>query len=134
MLTQIKNPALAGTSEPGLKNTSRTDPTKPKLKWKRVLAAFYAGRSLNRFQSEIEVRDHCLPSTVSVLQEKGVVILRKDEVVPGFQGIPTHVCRYWLAPESLQRAAELLGHTKSPPEDAGEPCALPDEAPHAMEA
>src|SRR5690349_10999845 len=77
MLTQTKSPALAGTSEPGLKNTSRTDPTKPKLKWKRVLAALYGGRSLNRFQAELHLFDHCLHSTASFLQSKGLVILRR---------------------------------------------------------
>jgi hypothetical protein len=31
------------------------------------------------------------------------------ERVPGYQAIPTEVCRYWIAPESRQRARELLG-------------------------
>lgn len=48
-------------------------------------------------------------STVSGLQARGLTIHRCDEIVPGFQDIPTHVMRYRLAPESRQRAAELLG-------------------------
>lgn len=120
MLTQTKSPVLAGTSEPSLNNASQRNHTKRPLKWVRVLTAFYAGRSLNRFQAELELHDHCLHSTVSVLQGKGVAILRRDEVVPGFQGIPTHVCRYWLAPESRQLASDLLGHARAPAE-ASEP-------------
>lgn len=79
------------------------------LKWRRVLSALVSGRSFNRFEAERELHDHCLHTTVSVLQGKGLTILRRGEVVAGFQGAPTHVCRYWLAPESRERAAELLG-------------------------
>lgn len=46
-----------------------------------------------------------------MLQGKGLTIARRDEVVPGYAGLPTHVTRYWLAPESRARAAELLGVT-----------------------
>lgn len=124
MKSPTKNPVLAGTSSPGLKNTTQQNDSKPSLKWKRVLQAFYYGRSLNRFESTRELRDWCLHSTVSVLQGKGVVILRRDELVPGYQGIPTHVCRYWLAPESRQRASELLGHAVAAALP-NEPCAHP---------
>ena len=110
MLTQIKSPVPAGTGDPCAGKTSQIDHIRRPLKWKRVLTAFYAGRSLNRFQAERELHDHCLHTTASVLQGKGLTILRRDEVVPGFQNIPTHVCRYWLAPESRQRAADLLGY------------------------
>lgn len=86
-------------------------------KWKRVLAALLAGRSFNRFESERELNDHVLPQTIAKLQEKGLLIRRRDETVLGFQGIETHVTRYWLAEESKPLAGELLGvsaETKQP--------------------
>jgi hypothetical protein len=82
--------------------------TRPPAKWKRVLSAFYEGASYNRFEAERLLHDHCLHSTVSTIQRKGVTILRKTETIPGFQGIPTEVCRYWLSPESREQADALL--------------------------
>lgn len=110
MTIQRESPDTAA-SGPGLQNKSHGNHTTTKrpLKWRRVLAALHAGRSFNRFESERALADHCLHTTVSVLQGKGVTILRRDEVVPGYAGIPTHVTRYWLAPGSRERAAELLG-------------------------
>lgn len=77
-------------------------------KWQRVLRAFVDGRSLNRWEAARELRDWCLHSTVSELQGRGVKILRREEKVPGAFG-PVRCCRYWIAPEALQRARELLG-------------------------
>ncbi len=76
-------------------------------KWKRVAQAFYDGRRLNRFEAARTLRDWCLPSTVSGLEARGLVILRTDEMVPGAFG-PVRCCRYWLAPGSRALAAELL--------------------------
>lgn len=109
MEAQKQSPELAGTSGPGFSNTSQPHHNKPTLKWKRVLAALASGQTLNRFEAERELSDHCLHSTVSVLQGKGIIIQRRNETVPGYQQIPTHVVRYWLAPESRDRACELLG-------------------------
>jgi hypothetical protein len=81
-------------------------------KWQRILAAFVAGRSLHRFEAE-KLADHCLHSTVSTLEKKGVTILRRSEKVRGYMGIPTDVQRYWLAPESVGKARELLGEVAS---------------------
>lgn len=103
-----KSPELVGASEPGLENNSRKQNSKTPQKWKRVLAAFVNGRTLNRFQAERELHDHCLHSTVSTIQENGVPIERRAEAVPGYQSIPTHVCRYWLAPEHYPKALALL--------------------------
>ena len=105
-----KAPELGGdtglkTTEQGKHSTRQPRP----LKWRRVLTALHAGHSFNRFEAERELHDHCLHTTASVLQGKGLTILRRDEVVSGFAGIPTHVTRYWLAPESRERAAALLG-------------------------
>lgn len=83
---------------------------KPKIphKWQRVLAAFLAGRSLNRFDGE-RLSDHCLHSTVSTLQSKGLVILRAPETVAGYMGLPVSVMRYRLAPTSFDLARALVG-------------------------
>jgi len=83
-------------------------PSATPRKWQRVLRAFVDGRSLNRWEAARELRDWCLHSTVSELQDRGVRILRKEEKVPGHFG-PVRCCRYWLDPESLQHAQTLLG-------------------------
>ena len=104
-----QSPVTAGNG-PSLENfTHPNDSTveRPR-KWRRVLAAMAHGKSFNRFDAERELSDHCLHTTASVLQGKGVTINRRDEVVPGYRGIATHVKRYWLAPESIERARELL--------------------------
>lgn len=100
----------AGAAENDISNDDEcsTRPARPVLKWKRVLQAFVDGRSLNRFEAARNLRDWCLPSTVAGLELRGVRIERRDEVVPGYQGIPIHVKRYWIAPESHRRARELL--------------------------
>ena len=107
-MDQNKSP-LAATSGQGTNHNSRAHPAKPPQKWKRVLSAMADGRSFNRFEAERALNDHCLHSTVSTIQAKGVLIERRDEVVSGYQGIPTHVCRYWLTEENRERARRLLG-------------------------
>lgn len=91
-------------------------PSKAPLKWQRVLAAFLTGRSFNRFQAERDLSDHCLHTTVSTIQGKGVRINRKFETVPGYRGIPTDCCRYWLDredSENVARARRLMGEAVS---------------------
>ena len=51
---------------------------------------------------------------LSQLEARGVTILRREEVVQGQFG-PVHCCRYWLAPESFDRARELLGLPRGAP-------------------
>ncbi len=80
-----------------------------------MLTALASGRTYNRFEAERELHDHCLHTTVANLQAKGVTIHRRIERVPGYMGIPTECCRYWLAPESLQKASELLNGRKPLP-------------------
>lgn len=78
----------------------RAVPTKKK----RVLIAL-TERSYNRFEAEQLLSDHCLHSTVSTIQNQhGIEILRKFETVPGYQGIETRVCRYWIAPDQVDMA------------------------------
>lgn len=107
---QTTNPAtLAGVKPGSIQNKSQTDLTHVPKKWQRVLAAFLTGRSFNRFEAERQLHDHALHSTVSTLQGMGVVIDRRMECVPGFQGLATHVCRYRLNPASFEAAKALLG-------------------------
>lgn len=81
---------------------------RPERKWRRVLRALFDGRSLNRFEAARELRDWCLNTTISQLEQRGLTIRRKAETVPGAFG-PVHCCRYWLDQAAHQRARELLG-------------------------
>ncbi len=86
----------------------------PKIpaKWKRVLTAFLSGQSYNRFEATRDLRDWSLHSTVSTIQSKGVRIERKSERVPGYLGLATEVCRYWLDlknTEAVTKAKQLVG-------------------------
>lgn len=108
-----QRPTEAGTSAGLEQHTGRAEPsaTPPAMqprKWARVLRAFADGKTLNRFDAYRELRDSCLNTTVSQIERRGVRISRREETVPGAFG-PVHCCRYWLAPESLQRARQLLG-------------------------
>jgi len=85
----------------------------PGHKWATVLRYLLDLKSLNRFEAERRVNDHCLHSTVSYLKrEFGIEIDRVFETVPALQGRATaRVCRYWLhpTPENLKRARAVLG-------------------------
>jgi hypothetical protein len=107
MNPQKRRPASVAT-DPAQTTALRTpnDTPRPK-KWKRILATLLS-RSLNRFEAERQ-GDHCMNSTVSKIEHKGVRILREPERVPGFAGTVAHVVRYRLAPTSRERALELLG-------------------------
>jgi hypothetical protein len=73
-------------------------------KKKRVLLAL-CERSFNRFEAERLLHDHCLHTTASTLQNQhGIQVERTWEAVPGYMGIKTRVCRYWIAPESVEQA------------------------------
>ena len=73
-------------------------------KTNRVYMAFMEGKSFNRFDAEKVLHDHCLHSTVSTLQQKHRInISRRFEIVRGYQGNPTSVCRYWIDIKERQR-------------------------------
>jgi hypothetical protein len=120
MVDQKQNPAALACARPGSRNNSSTNctPLPAPKKWRRVLRALLDGGSFNRFEAERQSSDHCLHSTVSRLEGMRVRIRRGDETVAGFQGLPTHVCRYWLDPESREKASQLLGGTQ--PERTGQ--------------
>ena len=110
--------AEVGTSDTGQEthresNGSATArPTQAPRKWARVLRAFVEGQSHNRFSAYRELRDSCLNTTVSQIEGRGVTINRKDETVPGAFG-PVRCCRYMLAPESRERANQLLQEARA---------------------
>lgn len=85
----------------------------PLHKWKRVLDYFLMGHSLNRFEAETRVNDHCLHSTISGLErDSGITFDRAFEVVPCLRGTSeVRVKRYWLRHEAdnLARARAARG-------------------------
>ena len=85
----------------------------PNHKWERVLDYFLTGRSLNRFEAEMCVNDHCLHSTISGLErDSGVTFDRTFEVVPCLRRTSeVRVKRYWLRHEAdnLARARAARG-------------------------
>lgn len=84
------------------------DKPKTPSKKKRVLMAL-CERSYNRFEAERQLHDHCLHTTVSTLQNKhGIEVDLELESVPGYLGIDTWVCRYWIAPENIDNALKLV--------------------------
>jgi hypothetical protein len=101
----------------------------PQLKWKRVLGSLLTGRTLNRFEAERPVHegglsDHCLPSTVSDIQRKGVRIERQQETVRGYMGAPCECARYWIDLQdaaNVAKARELLNPTATPSSHASTP-------------
>ncbi len=107
-MEQWDSPAAGGDHAAGQGTTGRANTSATPRKWQRILRALVDGRTLNRFEAARELRDWCLNTTISQLEGRGVQIHRRDETVPGAFG-DVHCCRYWLSPESLQRARELLG-------------------------
>jgi hypothetical protein len=73
----------------------------------RVFEAFMGGMSLNLFEAQRLLHDRCLHSTVAQIQRlKQITIERKREIVAGYRGCPTSVCRYWISPEEIKRIME----------------------------
>lgn len=86
---------------------------KPEPKYCRVLRRLLAG-PLHRFEAEkFPVSDHCLSSTVSELKRRGVEIRTQMVRLPGYGGLGAYVAEYALAPESRQRALELVEAARS---------------------
>jgi hypothetical protein len=73
----------------------------------RVFEAFMSGMSLNLFEAQRLLHDRCLHSTVAQIQRlKQITIERKREIVAGYLGCPTSVCRYWISSEEIKRIME----------------------------
>lgn len=110
MSLKQKRPTPAATgNEATNQSTHAPKHNKPQTKINRVFLALASGRSYNRFEAARELHDTCLHSTVSDIQQRfDVQIDRSFEVVPGYQGAPTHVCRYRLIGPELIKARQRL--------------------------
>ena len=80
------------------------------FKWRRVLAALAERPSLHRFDAERDpaIRDHCLPSTVAELQQRGIRIDRELIELPGFGGGVARVAAYSLDDQNREVARRIL--------------------------
>lgn len=104
-----KNPPPMAVGQAGHSETSESDSSKRPRKIHRVLRALASGRSFNRFEAERALHDHCLHTTIASIQrDYRISVYREMETVPGYEGAPTRVCRYWLLPAELTRAQSLL--------------------------
>jgi len=79
----------------------------------RVFKALAEGEKIQRFTAEHDLHDHCLPSTISALEDcYQIKINRKIIEVPGYAGSTARVALYWLDPEQRKQARELLAVIK----------------------
>ena len=116
----LKNPVASCRSDTtgfqmklSAKDSTITHTVKSGTKEHTVLSALATGQSFNRFDAERELHDHCLHSTVSTLQGKGIIIHRERETVPCLGGnANTDVMRYRLLPDQILKAKQLLGLTE----------------------
>jgi len=84
------------------RNLDNSDDTTTKVF--HVFQAFLNGWSGHRFNAERELHDHCLHSTVSIIEKKyQVTIHRKWVTVRGYNNTPTRVKVYWLSRENQFR-------------------------------
>lgn len=99
-----------------LKHTPKSNKCRSKAptKLENVLSYLCRGNSLNRFEAEKLVNDHCLNSTMSSVKNRyGVIYRSMPEIVPGSGSRPTRVMRYWLEEESCHKAKLLLARLKT---------------------
>ena len=93
--------------------TDKPNASPPGRKWETVLRYLLNVGSLNRFEAETRVNDHCLHTSIASLRRDfGIECGRKFETVPCLKGrATTKVKRYWIHsdPDNLQRAREALG-------------------------
>ena len=116
-MEQLKKPTAEGNQQAGFDITIFE--TKPNTNSKirkgskiySVLEALANGQTLNRFEAERCLHDHCLNSTISEIQNRlGVFIHRKSEKVPCLGGTKrVKVNRYRLFPDQVEKAQKLLG-------------------------
>jgi hypothetical protein len=109
MLPKRSGPEVAGNAtQQGQDNRSQRDCNRPE-KWRRILSVLASGRRLTRFDAERE-GDHCLHSTVSYIEKRGVRVERADVVVLGRFG-PVRCKRYWIAddPNNITAAEMVIG-------------------------
>lgn len=74
-----------------------------------VLAELARGARMTRFDAERVCHDHVLNSTIPEIEKRGILVSRKEIIVPGHRGKPTRCSLYWLAAPEIAKAAVLLG-------------------------
>lgn len=87
--------------------TRRTAMDKFWNKKRRILRLLASGQSLNRFEATMN-GDACLHSTVSKIQDDGIMVERAPETVRGWHGNPTVLMRYKLDGVERQKACRQL--------------------------
>ena len=111
------NERRAGGTAPTHDNAKNDNSSKPIITRKikrntklyRVLSALLK-RSYNLFEASDVLHDRSLHSTVSTIQNVyGIRVDRRIETVPGFEGAPTRVSRYWISSSQHPIALKLLG-------------------------
>ena len=78
-------------------------------KWKRFLQAIYESPMTTRELECSPVFDHCAHSTAAEIRKKGIVINTEIIKIDGYAGEAAYIPKYSLAPESRERAREMLG-------------------------
>ena len=97
-----------GGSNDGLEGKAKQQTSiKPQTKTERVLQTFVSGEALHRFRA-FALRDTCLHSTVSRLEQGYGLLFKRRSVIVDRQGDPVRVTEYWLSPESHDQAAKVL--------------------------
>ena len=79
-----------------------------------VLAELARGARLTRFDAERVCHDHVLNSTIPEIEKRGIIVSRKEIIVPGHRGKPTRCALYWLTSEEIEKATVLLGWRQRP--------------------
>jgi len=78
----------------------------------RVFDALMTGASYN-FLEAVDLHDRSLHSTVSTLQQVyGIEVSRQRESVPGYDGVATSCCRYWIDIDERLRIKHELDTAK----------------------
>ena len=103
---------LGGAEGFAKQTTDKPNASAPGKKWETVLRYLLNVGSLNRFEAETAVHDHCLHTSIASLRRDFGIEYRVFEVVPCLKGrATTKVKRYWLRPdvENLKRVRAVLG-------------------------
>lgn len=130
-MSQTKGPAEVSASPGQMNYESRLEcSSRPPSKKERVLAAFVAGETLDRWSAARTLRDSCLNSSVPELEADGIKIDRWSAVAHGHFG-PVRHCKYRLNrdAENVARARAMLADLRRR-RGAGDVDGGHDEVPH----
>jgi hypothetical protein len=94
-----------------MKESFSNSSSKKITKIERVLQAFANGKSLHRFEA-FHLRDTCLHSTVSTLQQKYGMAFTKRRIIVTRQNDDVSVMEYLLCPSSYDAAIRVLEHMR----------------------